>query len=303
MPNVLDDEPLRTVIKRVSALIPDDKAAARFERIAAARARQDERNFRPASDSELAAGPAWVAPALARGEQISVLAPTRTCKSRLRTVAQRLAATCCVAGADCAAHAEDAHLIAKARNFLNKLDRASFDVVARKTLVFARLHEAWLCEEDKRPLCAPREIASMFGRAWSRITSLSELRAVGREFRNCLAQTTRTGSYGGMLRRGEAQFWVLRDAKGAGLIVAMAPAEAPRCFIEVRGPLNARIDADNPDLARLGAVLGLRPRDPPTPPPNAPPNALPAETTSHVLTRLLLLRQAAMPLRRRVAVS
>jgi hypothetical protein len=59
-----------------------------------------------------------------------------------------------------------------------------------------------------------------------------------------------------MISRGSGQFWVLRDAAGAGLIVALAPLPNPARFSEVRGPRNAAIAHDNADLALLAQALG-----------------------------------------------
>lgn len=271
MPNVLDIEPMRAFVRRISAAITIAKVAARFERLALDRLRHDPRNFRPARPSELAAGPCWVDAALARGEEISVFAPHRGVAARLRTVARRLADTCEIAATDLHKRSKNAASIGEARAFLDKIERVNFDIAARKSLRFSRLHLSALAERDHEPVCPAGEIPATAGRTWRRVTSLAALRAVGREFRNCLARTARSGgSYGDVLLHGEAQFWVLREADAAGLIVAMASVHSPQRFTEVRGPGNARISPEDPDIVCLSEALGMRPCDPPPPPPSAP---------------------------------
>ena len=91
-----------------------------------------------------------------------------------------------------------------------------------------------------------------------------------------LARTTRDSAYGNQLARGTAQFWVLRDMAGDGLIVAMAPAPLATHFLEVKGPNNVAIRSDNSDLMQLGVLIGVRPRTPEPPPPPSGPLSLAA---------------------------
>src|SRR5690606_614224 len=93
------------------------------------------------------------------------------------------------------------------------------------------------------------------------------------EFNNCLARTTRDSAYGSQLKRGAAQFWVLRDMQGKGLIVAMAPAPLATHFLEVKGPNNTPVRADDADLLQLGTLIGVRPRAPEPPPRPPTPSA------------------------------
>jgi hypothetical protein len=51
------------------------------------------------------------------------------------------------------------------------------------------------------------------------------------------------------------------------MIVAMATAPYATRFVEVRGPNNATIYSDHPDLVCLARALGMRPKSPPPPPP------------------------------------
>ena len=96
------------------------------------------------------------------------------------------------------------------------------------------------------------------GRTWHRIVSLAELWQVGREFHNCLARTSRyIGAYGRRLRDGDAQFWVLRDQTGRGLIVVMVCMLEKR-MSEARLPRNGGVHPDDPDLVRLGEAKGWR---------------------------------------------
>jgi hypothetical protein len=110
-------------------------------------------------------------------------------------------------------------------------------------------------------------VAATQGRAWTRITSLAALRAVGREFSNCLARTQLTSTYGGHLQEGRAQFWVLRDARGVGLMVAMASTASPTEFREVKGPRNTPVSRANIDLQCLADAILSAPMPPPDPTP------------------------------------
>ncbi len=271
MPNVLDIDPVRALAKRASARIADDAIAKRYEKLAIDRLLRDPRNFRPVRESELASAPAWAREAHARGEVVSVYKSNRGIAARMHTVARRLADTCKVAMTEPSTQPDDHAAIEAARKFLAKIARANFDTAARKALAFSRLLENWEGSLDALDVCPAQSIVLLRGRVWHRITSLVELRKVGREFHNCLARTTRTGSYGSMLANGRSQFWVLRDLEGKGLIVAMAPAPLATKFMEVKAPGNAHVRADNPDLVELGIAIGVKPPPPPPPPPQGPP--------------------------------
>lgn len=306
MPNVLDAEPIRAFARHAAKPITDENVAARFARLAFERLLGDPRNFRPASPAELALGPAWALQARARGDEISIFKLNRAAAARLRTIARRLAETCKVAAADTAARPRDLAAIAAARVFLNKFDRANFDIAARKALFFSRVLAGWELERDAEPVCPAQEIKATKGGVWARLRSVAELRAVGGEFHNCLARVTRVSSYASMLRRGLAQFWVLRDRDGAGLIVAMAPTPKEMGFSEVKGPRNAAVNREHPDLLILADALGMRPLDPPLPP-TLPPSTISlartflysAEETELAQTRLRLLLELSSPRRRR----
>jgi hypothetical protein len=274
---------MRDFVRRVGGKIGDEKIAVRFEKLAFERLLEDARNFRDALPAEIATAPAWARAAQARGETLSVFRLHRGAASRLHALARRLADTCRVAATDGAARPRDLAAIRAARAFLDKFNRTSFEVAARKALAFSRLLAAWACDGDEKPVCPEQKIEATHGRVWARITSVGGLRAVGREFRNCLARTTRAGGYGGMLLQGIAQFWVLRAPDGAGLIVAMAPAPLAAHFTEVRGPRNAPVISEQIDLMRLAVALGMLPEDP-------PPPASPAAAAAR-----------AAPLRRRLA--
>lgn len=269
MPNVLDAEPIRAFVRRAGAKIADEKIAAQFERIAFKRLLEDPLNFRPARPAELESAPDWARAAHARGEEISVFKLSRGAALRIHGVARRLAHTCKLAAYDCADRPRDATIIAAAREFLDKFERAKFEVAARKALFFARLYATWIDDGDNDPLCPAQIVLSGSGRVWRRVTTMAELRAVGREFCNCLARASSGSAYGGHLRRSQAQFWVLRDSEAAGLIVAMASAPHAVVFSEVRGPRNAHVSADNTDLRRLASAIGIYPPTPPPPPASA----------------------------------
>lgn len=310
MPNVLDAAPMRALARRAARKIADGAVAERFERLAFRRLLDEPRNFRPARGDEIAMGPDWARAAHARGETISVFHPNRAAANRLHTVARRLAHTCEIAlgpTADypiCAAH------ISAARRFLNKFDRVSFDTAAVKALHYSRLRAEWEANRDAVEVCPPQTIPATVGRYWERAPSVARLRATGREFHNCLAAVGRpTSSYAAMLRHGIVQFWVLHAPDGSGLVVAMASLLEEVEFIEVKGPRNSRINLDHPDLALLGAAIGIAARasPPPLPPPSLPPPhtraiALPSTRSAEIeliQARLRLVRLLRTPLRRR----
>jgi hypothetical protein len=272
LPNVLDIDPVRALARRAGARIIDETIAKRYEKLAIDRVLKDPRNFRPIRESELASAPRWAREAHARGEIVSVYKPNRGVCARLHTVGRRLADACTVAFTEPNTQPDDHAAIEAARKFLAKFTRTDFETAARKALDFSRLLAGWEGNLDAKDVCPAQTIVLLRGRVWRRITSVVELRKVGREFHNCLARTTRTGSYGGMLASGRAQFWVLRDLEGKGLIVAMAPAPQATQFSEVKGPGNAYVRADNPDLVELGIAIGVKP--PPPPPPPGPPSGL-----------------------------
>ncbi len=308
MPNVLDPAPMRALARRAARKIADGRIAERFERLAFRRLLEEPRNFRPARGDEIEFGPDWARAAWARGETISVFNPNRAIANRLHVVARRLAHTCEVAHgltADypiCAAH------ISAARRFLDKFDRVSFDAAAIKALHYSRLRAECEANRDATEVCPPKTIPATMGRFWERVPSVAKLQSAGREFHNCLAASSRASSYAAMLRRGIAQFWVLRDRDGAGLVVAMASLLKEAEFIEVKGPRNARINLDHPDLALLGAAIGASAHtQPPSPPPQLPPPvasamALPRSRSAEIeliQARLRLVSLLRTPLRRR----
>ena len=303
MPNVLDAAPMRALARRAARKIADRRIAERFEELAFRRLLDEPRNFRLARSDEIESGPDWARAAYARGDTISVFKPHRAFANRLHVVARRLAHTCEVAHgltADypiCAAH------ISAARRFLEKFDRVSFDAAAVKALHYSRLRAEWEANQDAVEVCPPRTVAATMGRTWERIPSVARLQAAGREFHNCLADAGRSSSYTAMLRRGLAQFWVLRAPDGAGLVVAMASLLKEPEFIEVKGPRNSRVNVDHPDLVLLGRAIGVQPRAPSPPPPFPPPAmALPAPRDIELElanARFGLLRLLRTPLRRR----
>jgi hypothetical protein len=268
MPNVLDIAPLHALARRAATKIRDQKVAARFEKLAIGALLKDENNFREANATELEYAEEWAQRAAARGEMVAVFKLQRSVSTKLHAVARRLAETCRMAAMDEAARPHDAAVITAAREFLAKMDRMNFAFVASRTQRYARLLAAWEDQREIEECCTRRVIDATLGRTWHRVTSVAELRLIGREFKNCLARTTRVSTaYGGGLYNGVSQFWVLRSAEGAGMIVAMATAPCATRFVEVRGPNNATIYSDHPDLVCLARALGMRPSSPPPPPP------------------------------------
>jgi hypothetical protein len=265
MPNVLDIDPLRALAKRASARIGDQTIAKRYERLAIDRLLKNPLCFRPARERDLAAAPAWAQAAHARGEIVSVYRPNSGMAARLHTVARRIVDTYRLAAMDQDAKPDQADTIKDARRFLAKFGHMNFNAVARKALGFSQALASWEGDLDATEVCPAQSIVLLGGRIWHRVTSVAELRAIGREFSNCLTRTSRLAGYGAMLARGHAQFWVLRDVHGQGLIIACANAPLATQFIEVKGPRNTPVHPDHADLARLGIAIGVRPT-PPTPP-------------------------------------
>lgn len=308
MPNVIDVEPIRAFAHRAAARISNDTVRARFERLAFERLLNDERSFRAAREHEIAAAPDWARRAIARGDAVVVFAVNRAAAQRIHNVARRLADACCVASADAGAHAGYGAYIAAAIDFVQKFERVNFEVAARKALLFSRVRLAWQSDGDSKLVCSAETVAATQGRTWSRICSISELRVVGRELVNCLSRAANTSSYGGALAKGHGQFWVLRDHRGAGLIVAYAARVTPTHFSEVKGPRNTPVSPDNPDLLRLADALGMKPRTPPRPPPSpaaaaATLNALLGQIERAPSQRARLIGNLVTPLRRTVATT
>lgn len=254
MPNVLDSAPIDALTRKMAAKIPHQGAAARFAKLAFEEMLNEKRNFRAARPDELSSAAAWARREIEAGREVAVFELNRAVVARLRRTARALADTC----------AELDHIVTireglsarqhaihhAAAEFIAKIDRASFEIVAARAGVFARERRRRLDEEKATLiLFADAEIYAAPGRVWRRIVSVSALWAVGREFRNCLARRTING-YGTRLRNGSAEFWVLRDQTGKGLMVAMACGFLGR-ITEVRGPCNRPVSSDDPDLAHL----------------------------------------------------
>lgn len=265
MPNVLDTAPIQAFACRAAERIGDAAIRARFIRLAFTGLMADSRNFRPASPEELAAAPDWARKAVVKGETLSVFELRHSARMRIHDVARRVAHTCQLAATDVAANPSRISAALMARAFLDTFDRISFEVMARKAGYYARIYDNADCDEDTKATCAAQSVLCANGRVWRRITSIAELRAVGREFHNCLARSTRASSYGRKLTRGAAQFWVLRDQSGAGHFVAQAPGANPQFFTEVRGPHNALVNIHHADFTRLACAIGIQRGDPPPP--------------------------------------
>ncbi len=265
MPNVLDITPLNALAMRASKRINDTAIAKRYQKLAADRVLRNPRSFRPATPPELSVAPAWVRTAIERGETISVFRSNGAMAARLHTVARLINDAIRIAAMDSVSQPDRAAIIEDARRFLAKFSRVNFDDAARKATLFARTLASWEGNSDTKEVCKDQSIVLLSGRIWRRVTSVAGLRKVGREFANCLARTSRTSSHGAMLARGTAQFWVLRDLEGVGHMIACAPAPLATRFAEVKGPRNAAISPEHPDLVQLGVALGVRP-SPPRPP-------------------------------------
>ncbi|MCX7358871.1 MAG: hypothetical protein NT015_12125 [Alphaproteobacteria bacterium] len=270
MTNAIDIKALRGLAKRASERIDNPIIAERYEALAMTRLLKDPRNFRPARNTDITHAPQWAKDAHDRGDPLHVVRVNRASAARIHTVALRLAKTCKVAATDPMGRPDDLDTITAARKFLRKIDNANFDIVARKTLQYSRTLDRWEELSELLAVCPERSIVLLGGRIWHRITSVAALRLIGAEFGNCLARSTRTSAYGALLMNGRAQFWVLRTVAGAGLMVAMASTHTPVQFTEVKGPRNAPVRADDPNLVQLGIAIGV-PAPPPIPDPPIPP--------------------------------
>jgi len=291
MPNVLDAAPIDTLARRMAAKIPNQGAAIRFAKLAFEEMLRNRWNFRPALPGELASAAAWARREQEGGGQVVVFLPDRAGLTRLRRIARALADTCLEID-----HVERSlapgpaprpralHLAAI--EFIAKIDRASFDIVATKARLFARERKRRLDEQRATLiLFADEEIFAAPGRVWRRVVSVCDLWALGREFRNCLARRS-IGGYARRLSDGSAQFWVLRDQTGKGLIIAMVCMDLQR-VVEARGPFNRTVDADDPDLVRLGQARNWRR---PNGASSTPPAPADAAETREILIGLLRAR-------------
>lgn len=265
MPNVLDIAPLNALAARASKRITDINISKRYAKLAADRVLRNLRSFRPATAAELSVAPAWARAASERGETISVFRSNGAMAARLYTVARLINDAIRLASMTNAGEPKRDVIIEDARRFLEKFNRVNFEDAARKATQLARTLADWEGNVDTKDVCEDQSIVLLSGRIWRRVTSVAALRKVGREFSNCLSRTTQASSYGAMLARGTAQFWVLRDLKGVGHIIVCAPAPLALRFVEVKGPRNAAISPEHPDLVQLGVALGVRP-SPPRPP-------------------------------------
>lgn len=261
MPNVLNPEPARALAARAAAKIGDLRIADRFERIVFGEALNDPTCLRLADGDDINRGPAWAPAALARGEYLYVFRLSRSASTRFHGVARRLEQTCKLAQTDL--DDANASAVILARGFLHTFERADFQSIARKTKYCARIYNNANFGDDDKACCEARSIICANGHVWRRLTTIADLREAGRKFDNCLARTTQGSTYGRRLRRGAAQFWTLTDQSGAPLIVAMAPAPHAEWFNEVRGPHNAHIQHDDPDLLSLARAIGIISGDPP----------------------------------------
>ncbi|ANP47331.1 hypothetical protein ATE48_16110 [Candidatus Viadribacter manganicus] len=289
LPNVLDIAPLNALAERASRRISDPAIAKRYQKLAADRVRANPRSFRPATAAELSVAPAWAQAAAERGETISVFRSNGAMAARLHTVARHINDAVRLAAMDANADSEHSTTIEDARRFIAKFGRVNFSDAALKATKFAHALAAWEGNADTRDVCEDQSLVLLSGRIWRRITSVAQLRKIGREFSNCLARTSRVSSYGAMLARGTAQFWVLRDLEGGGHMVACAPAPLAMRFTEVKGPRNAPISPDHPDLLQLGVALGVRPSPPPRPP--LPPRPRFGDTPTRLLALIEELQQ------------
>ncbi len=275
MPNVLDPAPIDALTRKMAAKIPHPGASARFAKLAFEEMVNEKRNFRAARPDEVPPSAAWARREIEAGREVAVFQLNRAVVARLRRTARALADTCAelnhsetiregLSARQCAIHNAAAEFIAK-------IDRASFEIVAARARVFSRERKRRLDEERATLiLFADAEIYAAPGRVWRRIVSVSALWAVGREFRNCLARRTING-YGTRLRNGSAEFWVLREHTGTGLMVAMACMFLGR-ITEVRGPCNRPVRSDDPDLAHLAEARAWSRPDGRTRAPVPPPD-------------------------------
>lgn len=269
MSNVVNPELARAFARTVSARIEDPMAARRFEKLAFLRLIGDERNLRPVDEHEWAALPEWADRARRRGDALQVFALRRGAAQSIRIAARRLADVCAIAS-DARALDGRREAVRAARKFIKRISRMSFEAASRQAYAFSVLRRDWAEERDGDQICDVAAVAATDGRTWRRVTSLRELRAIGREFRNCLSNATRRNPHGDALVSGAGQFWVLRDSGATGLMIAFATCSTTCRFREVKGPRNQGIDRAHPDLLLLARALGVLASEPPPDPPTPP---------------------------------
>jgi hypothetical protein len=267
MPNVLDAEPLRALVRRAGKKVPEGSVRTRFERLAFAHFLSDERNLCPAHAYDICIAADWAREAAERGEQLFLFKLDRSTTARVHNVARRLGAACALAAIDTAKQPHLTHAIAEARRLIAKINHTGFDVMAEKARWLARAYAHVEAESDFDAQCEERAVTATCKRTWRRVTSVAQLHAVGREFRNCLARAPHAQHHACRLRDGSHQYWVLRDFEGVGLVVAMADAPLATHFAEVRGPRNSTPRGHSSDLAVLAVAIGLKTDPPPPPPP------------------------------------
>lgn len=182
MPNVLDAEPMRAFARRAAGKIADKKIRERYEKMVFDRLMADSRNFRPAEEAEINDAPGWARVAQDRGDTLSVFKLHRSASTRLHNVARRLELTSMLAAMALEKHPRATAAIGAAREFLDKFERASFEIAARKAYNFARIFESWADDRDAQTVCADAFVRASFGRMWRRVTSVAELRRWGASF-------------------------------------------------------------------------------------------------------------------------
>lgn len=261
---VLDRAPLAECARRLAGKIDNPAVAARFARLAYEQLRADPRNVRPAEAADLVGAPDWARRKVRTGAPVYVFAACPSSLARLRRVARQLQHTCAEAYyLDTLPRARlnprEAAMCDLMRDFIAKIAKPDFATVDAKSRLFARDRKSRLDETRANEIvCAPEKIRVAGWLAWERIASVAQMWAVGEEFRNCMARgSANSAAYARQLRTGEGHFFVLRDAAGKGLMVALAYPAQMR-IEDVRAPANAIVDPEHPAVLALCFARGWR---------------------------------------------
>ncbi|GAN00270.1 hypothetical protein U91I_03935 [alpha proteobacterium U9-1i] len=275
---VVDIAPVAECARRLADKIACNPAvAAHYQKRAHQQLLADPRNFRSAAPEDLEAAPAWAKDKAESGAPLHVFAPSRASLARLRRVARQLQETCAEAiYLDALPRAQlssrDAEILDMAQEFIAKIQRPDFAALEAKSKYFALERKARMdFARAHDPICEKEHVYAGPSRRWHRIRSVAEMWAVGEEFNNCMARTSsQAPGFARDLRNGAAHFFVLRNRAKRGLMVAVGyPARAQ--IDDIRGPDNAHVASDDPNLTMLCAARGWR-----APPPRPSAEALAA---------------------------
>lgn len=288
MLEVIDPSPISALARKIAGRISHGGARKRMEILIFRALKQDVRCLRALDAEELEQAPDWARAKAEAGVTVYEFAPARAVVRKLQGLARGIEAAfqelIQLDGAAAASLDEDALRHRELLHaFFDKIGKASQETLEQKSRAFtaARAARAELARANER-LCPDEEIFSAPGRTWRRLTTEGQLRQAGRALHNCMARkNTHSLKYVEELRGGHAHFFVLYDHKGAALMAVRALPNEMR-IAEAKGPFNAKIISDDPDLTILAQARGWR-----TPPPLPSLAALSRPASPAVINDLL----------------